>query len=222
MADYSKMSKAALLKKYGSSYKKDYGKDEYDFLKNQDTMTIRKIISDIDPEPVRKKDGGSQSTGSFFGDLKKAISSGGSSNITKKVKIMKGDTLGSIAKKHNTTIKMLQDLNSGLKSAEGQKSMQFKGGTFEGESLIVPDPQSFQGGRLKPVRTKKKKDPYEGQTKSDMKEMNKKIMDDKMLKRQQKKVRDTPDRNKKAGGTIKKMNMGGVMKARGGTFKGTY
>ena len=185
-------------------------------------MTIRKIISDIDPEPVRKKDGGSQSTGSFFGDLKKAISSGGSSNITKKVKIMKGDTLGSIAKKHNTTIKMLQDLNSGLKSAEGQKSMQFKGGTFEGESLIVPDPQSFQGGRLKPVRTKKKKDPYEGQTKSDMKEMNKKIMDDKMLKRQQKKVRDTPDRNKKAGGTIKKMNMGGVMKARGGTFKGTY
>ena len=54
MADYSKMSKAALLKKYGSSYKKDYGKDEYDFLKNQDTMTIRKIISDIDPEPVKK------------------------------------------------------------------------------------------------------------------------------------------------------------------------
>ena len=27
---------------------------------------------------------------------------------------------------------------------------------------------------------------------------------------------------KKAGGTIKKMNMGGVMKNRGGTFKGTF
>jgi len=27
---------------------------------------------------------------------------------------------------------------------------------------------------------------------------------------------------KKAGGAIRKMNMGGVMKARGGTFKGTY
>ena len=172
--------------------------------------------------PVFMKDGGSQSTGSFFGDLKKAISSGGSGKLTKKVKIMKGDTLGSIAKKHNTTIKMLQDLNSGLKSAEGQKSMQFKGGTFEGESLIVPDPQSFQGGRLKPVRTKKKVNPYKGQTETDLKEMNKKIMDDKMLKRQQKKVKDTPDRNKKAGGTIKKMNMGGVMKSRGGTFKGTY
>jgi hypothetical protein len=43
-----------------------------------------------------------------------------------------------------------------------------------------------------------------------------------MLKRQQKKVKDTPDKNKKVGGTIKKMNMGGVMKNRGGTFKGVY
>ena len=226
MADYSKMSKAALLKKYGSSYKKDYGKDEYDFLKNQDTMTIRKIISDIDPEPVRKKDGGSQSTGSFFGDLKKAISSGGSSKITKSYKVKKGDSLSSIAKANNTTIAMLQKLNPSIdteygfqdtKKAKGQKMM-----GFNKETLKVPDPQSFQGGRLKPVRTKKKKDPYEGQTKSDMKEMNKKIYDDKMLKRQQKKVKDTPDRNAKAGGTIRKMNMGGVMKARGGTFKGTY
>ena len=217
MADYSKMSKAALLKKYGSSYKKDYGKDEYDFLKNQDTMTIRKIISDIDPEPVRKKDGGSQSTGSFFGDLKKAISSGGSSKLTKKVDVKKNDTLSSIAKKHNTTIAMLQKLNSGLKSADSQKTME-----FNHDTLIVPDPQSFQGGRLKPVRTKKKKDPYEGQTKADMAEMNRPIMDKASLKRQQKKVKDTPDRNKKAGGTIRKMNMGGVMKARGGTFKGTY
>lgn len=27
---------------------------------------------------------------------------------------------------------------------------------------------------------------------------------------------------RKSGGTVKKMRMGGVMKARGGTFKGTY
>jgi hypothetical protein len=93
---------------------------------------------------------------------------------------------------------------------------------FNKETLRVPDPQSFQGGKLKPVRTKKKKNPYEGQTKADMKEMNRKIMDEKMLKRQQKKVKDTPDKNKKVGGTIKKMNMGGVMKNRGGTFKGVY
>jgi len=217
MSDYSKMSKAAILKKYGPSYKKNYGKDEYDFLKNQDTMAVRKIIADIDPEPVKKKDGGSQSTGSFFGDLKKAIKAGGSSKLTKKVKVKKNDTLGSIAKANNTTIKMLQKLNSGLKGAEGQKTME-----FNKDTLIVPDPQSFQKGRLAPVRTNKKKNPYEGQTKSDMKEMNRKVLDDKGLKRQQEKVAKTPDRNAKAGGTIRKMNMGGVMKARGGTFKGTY
>lgn len=225
MADYSKMSKAQILKKYGPSYKKNYGKDEYDFLKNQDTMAVRKIIADIDPEPVKKKDGGSQSTGSFFGDLKKAIKAGGSSKLTKKVKVMKGDTLSGIAKKHNTTIKMLQDLNYGLKDAEGQKTMEFKGGAFQGKELRVPDPQSFQKGRLAPVRTKKKKNPYEGQTKADMKEMNRKIMSDKMLKRQQEKVRKTPDRNapkKRMGGTLVKKAMGGVMKARGGTFKGTF
>ena len=93
-----------------------------------------------------------QSTGSFFGDLKKAISSGGASKLTKKVNVKKGDTLGSIAKKHNTTIKMLQKLNGGLKSADSQKTME-----FNHDTLIVPDPQSFQKGRLKPVRTKKKK-----------------------------------------------------------------
>ena len=167
-----------------------------------------------------------QSTGSFFGDLKKAIKAGGSSKLTKNYKVKKGDTLSSIAKANNTTIKMLQKLNPTVRSeygfldtekAEGQKMM-----GFNKETLKVPDPQSFQKGRLAPVRTKKKKNPYEGQTKSDMKEMNRKIMDDKMLKRQQEKVKKTPDRNAKAGGTIKKMNMGGVMKARGGTFKGTF
>jgi hypothetical protein len=176
--------------------------------------------------PVFMKEGGSQSTGSFMGDLMKAISAGGSSKLTKKYKVKKGDTLGSIAKANNTTIKMLQKLNPSIsteygfqdtKKAEGQKMM-----GFNKETLRVPDPQSFQGGKLKPVRTKKKKNPYEGQTKADMKEMNRKIMDEKMLKRQQKKVKDTPDKNKKVGGTIKKMNMGGVMKNRGGTFKGVY
>ena len=166
-----------------------------------------------------------QSTGTFMGDLMKAIKAGGSSKLTKKVKVKKNDTLGSIAKKHNTTIKMLQKLNSGLKGAEGQKTME-----FNQDTIIVPDPQSFQGGKLKPVRTKKKKNIYEGQTKADMAEMNRPIMDKASLKRQQEKVAKTKDRNapnakvaaKKVGGTIKKMNMGGVMKNRGGTFKGTF
>ncbi len=176
-----------------------------------------------------------QSTGSFFGDLKKAISAGGSSKLTKKYKVKKGDTLGGIAKANNTTIKMLQKLNPSVsteygnldtKKATGQKMM-----GFNKETLIIPDPQSFQKGRLKPVRTEKKKNPYEGQTKADMKEMNRKIYDDKMLKRQQKRVAKTKDRNapsvkvasKRMGGTmVKKMNMGGVMKNRGGTFKGVY
>ena len=163
-----------------------------------------------------------------MGDLMKAIKAGGSSKLTKKVKVKKNDTLSDIAKANNTTIKMLQKLNSGtrgLKFAEGQKSME-----FNKDTIIVPDPQSFQGGKLKPVRTKKKKNPYEGQTKADMAEMNRPIMDKASLKRQQEKVAKTKDRNapnvkvasKKIGGSVKKMNMGGVMKNRGGTFKGIY
>ncbi len=50
-----------------------------------------------------------------------------------------------------------------------------------------------------------------------MKEMNRPIMDKAGLKRQQKKVKDTPDRN----APVKKA-MGGVLKNRGGMFKGTY
>ena len=56
--DYSKMSKAQILKKYGSWYKTNYGKSEYDFLKGQDTMTVRSIIAGIDPEPAKKYTGG--------------------------------------------------------------------------------------------------------------------------------------------------------------------
>ena len=111
-----------------------------------------------------------QSTGTFMGDLMKAIKAGGSSKLTKKVKVKKNDTLGSIAKANNTTIKMLQKLNSGLKGAEGQKTME-----FNQDTLIVPDPQSFQGGKLKPVRTKKKKDVYKKVTKKEFKEMGQKI-----------------------------------------------
>ena len=167
----------------------------------------------------------SQSTGSFIGDLKKAIKAGGASKMTKKVDVKKGDTLGGIAKKHNTTISMLQKLNSGLKSAEGQKTME-----FNHDTIRVPDPQTFTGFRLRAAKSKKKKNVYAGQTKADMKEMNRKIMDDKGLKRQQKKVAQTPDKNapkvkvasRMKGGVAKKMNMGGVLKNRGGTFKGTY
>ena len=60
-----------------------------------------------------------QSTGSFFGDLKKAISAGGSSKLTKKYKVKKGDTLGGIAKANNTTIKMLQKLNPSVSTEYG-------------------------------------------------------------------------------------------------------
>ena len=157
----------------------------------------------------------SQTTGSFLGDLKKAITAGGASKLTKKVRVKKGDTLSGIAKANNTTIKMLQKLNPTIdteygfqdtKKAEGQKMM-----GFNKETLIVPDPQSFQGGRLKPVRTKKKVNPYEGQTKADMAEMNRKIMDDKMLKRQQKRVKDTPDRSKRAGGVFTKRAKPSIM-----------
>jgi len=52
------MSKAELLKKYGAFYKENYGKDEYSFLRNQDTRGVRDIISHIDPEPVKKFKGG--------------------------------------------------------------------------------------------------------------------------------------------------------------------
>ena len=58
MADYGKMSKSELLKKYGSWYKSNYGADEFTFLRNQDTSGVRDIISHIDPEPVKKKYGG--------------------------------------------------------------------------------------------------------------------------------------------------------------------
>ena len=163
-----------------------------------------------------------QSTGSFLGDLKKAITAGGASKLTKKVKVEEGDTLSDIAKANNTTLKMLMKLNPKFKTGQGPsgKYVQDFGPISEGttqqkemrigSTVIVPDPQSFQGGRLKPVRTKKKKDVYKKVTKKEFKEMEQKIPN------------PTKVASKKIGGTVRKMNMGGVMKNRGGTFKGVY
>ena len=58
MVDYGKMSKSQLLNKYGSFIKKNFGKKELDFVKGEDTGGVRKYIQDLDPEPVKKKDGG--------------------------------------------------------------------------------------------------------------------------------------------------------------------
>ena len=133
-----------------------------------------------------------QSTGSFLGDLKKAIRAGGSSKLTKKVKVKKGDTLSDIAKANNTSLKMLMQLNPKFKTGQGpsgkyvQKFGPISEGTTQqkemriGSNIIVPDPQSFQGGRLKPVRTKKKTDVYKKVTKPEFKEMSQKIPNPKL------------------------------------------
>jgi len=151
------------------------------------------------------KDKKSQSTGSFFGDLKKSISSGGSSKLTKNVKVKKGDTLSDIAKANNTTLKKLMSLNPKFKTGQGpsmkynQNSGPISEGTTQqkemklGSSIKVPDPQSFQGGRLKPVRTKKKKKVYADVKKPEFKEMSQKVP-------------------LMAGGKVKKMMGGGMLK----------
>ena len=131
----------------------------------------------------------SQSTGSFLGDLKKAITAGGSSKLTKKVKVKKGDTLSDIAKANNTSLKMLMQLNPKFKTGQGPSGKYVgpisKGTTQQkemriGSNIIVPDPQSFQGGRLKPIRTKKKTDVYNKVTKPEFKEMSQKIPNPKL------------------------------------------
>ena len=172
-----------------------------------------------------------QSTGTFMGDLMKAISAGGSSKLTKKVKVEEGDTLSDIAKANNTTLKMLMKLNPKFKTGQGPsgKYVQDFGPISEGttkqkemrvgSTVIVPDPQSFQKGRLKPVRTKKKKDVYKKVTKKEFKEMEQKIPNPTREEEAKKVAARKP---KKIGGTVRKMNMGGVMKNRGGTFKGIY
>ena len=133
-----------------------------------------------------------QSTGSFLGDLKKAITAGGSSKLTKKVKVQKGDTLSGIAKANNTSLKMLMQLNPKFATGQGpsrkyvQKFGPISEGTTKqkemriGSNIVVPDPQSFQGGRLKPVRTKKKTNVYKKVSKPEFKEMAQKIPNPKL------------------------------------------
>ena len=106
--------------------------------------------------------------------------------------------------------KYVQDFGPISEGTTKQKEMRV------GSTVTVPDPQSFQGGRLKPVRTKKKKDVYKKVTKKEFKEMEQKIPNP-TRKEEVKKLA-----SKKTGGSVKKMNMGGVMKNRGGTFKGIY
>ena len=55
-----------------------------------------------------------QTTGSFFGDLMKAIKAGGSSKLLKNYKIKKNDTASTIAKKEGFTLRQLMSLNPGL------------------------------------------------------------------------------------------------------------
>tara|TARA_R110001583_G_scaffold192388_1_gene358812 strand:+ start:72 stop:326 length:255 start_codon:yes stop_codon:yes gene_type:complete len=63
MADYGKMSKAELFKKYGPFIKENYGKEELDFVKDFSTGpggldSLRSYIISLDPEPVKKYAGG--------------------------------------------------------------------------------------------------------------------------------------------------------------------
>tara|TARA_R100001443_G_scaffold116918_2_gene139081 strand:- start:322 stop:558 length:237 start_codon:yes stop_codon:yes gene_type:complete len=56
--DYSKMSKAEILKKYGSFIKDNFGKDELDYVKGENTASVRSYIISLDPEPKKKLDKG--------------------------------------------------------------------------------------------------------------------------------------------------------------------
>ncbi len=179
-----------------------------------------------------------QSTGSFLGDLKKAITAGGSSKLTKKVKVQKGDTLSGIAKANNTSLKMLMQLNPKFKTGQGP-SGKYVGPISEGttqqkemrigSNIIVPDPQSFQGGRLKPVRTKKKTDVYKKVTKPEFKEMSQKIPNPKLkrgavtMAMKKKAAKKKMTKGYARGGKISKMRMGGSKMtkgyARGGAIK---
>ena len=86
-----------------------------------------------------------------------------------------------------------------------------------GSNIIVPDPQSFQGGRLKPVRTKKKTDVYQKVTKPEFKEMAQKIPNPK-LKRgaitMAKHTKGAANGGKKKK-SIKKMRSGGMKMTKG-------
>jgi len=118
------------------------------------------------------------STGSFFGDLIKAIEGGGASRMTKAYTIKKGDTLSTIAKTNGVTLKQLMRINPKFKTGtpDGspttatikQKTM------IPGKKIKVPDPKTFKNFRLTDV-VKKPKKTYKKTTKADFKEMNEKL-----------------------------------------------
>ena len=120
-----------------------------------------------------------QTTGSFFGDLMKAIKAGGSSKLLKNYKIKKNDTASTIAKKEGFTLRQLMSLNPGYRT--GQSGTPSKGTVKQktmsvGSTIKVPDPQTFKNFRLTPVSDKYKqsikKPVYKTIKKKEFKEMN--------------------------------------------------
>lgn len=120
-----------------------------------------------------------QTTGSFFGDLMKAIKAGGSSKLLKNYKIKKNDTASTIAKKEGITLRQLMSLNPGYRT--GQSGTPSKGTVKQktmtvGSTIKVPDPQTFKNFRLSPVSDKYKqsikKPVYKTIKKKEFKEMN--------------------------------------------------
>ena len=120
-----------------------------------------------------------QTTGSFFGDLMKAIKAGGSSKLLKNYKIKKNDPASTIAKKEGITLRQLMSLNPGYRT--GQSGTPSKGTVKQktmsvGSTIKVPDPQTFKNFRLSPVSDKYKqsikKPVYKTIKKKEFKEMN--------------------------------------------------
>jgi|TARA_A100001388_G_scaffold47414_1_gene31327 hypothetical protein len=120
-----------------------------------------------------------QTTGSFFGDLMKAIKAGGSSKLLKNYKIKKNDTASTIAKKEGITLRQLMSLNPGYRT--GQSGTPSKGTVKQktmsvGSTIKIPDPQTFKNFRLTPVSDKYKqsikKPVYKTIKKKEFKEMN--------------------------------------------------
>ena len=120
-----------------------------------------------------------QTTGSFFGDLMKAIKAGGSSKLLKNYKIKKNDTASTIAKKEGITLRQLMSLNPGYRT--GQSGTPSKGTVKQktmsvGRTIKVPDPQTFKNFRLSPFSDKYKqsikKPVYKTIKKKEFKEMN--------------------------------------------------
>ena len=180
MADYSKMSKSLLLKKYGPFIKENFGKEEFDYVKREDVDGVRRYIISLDPEPVKKRDGGVE-------NVKKEIRS--------------AVNMGNL---------MLSDLK--------KQGIIPKGAKVKGSEALKPGEaeKSVEGF----IKSQKKK----GKSKEEA--IKKMLKQTKQLKKgldvgytkARKKAGLLPERNIP---TVKKA-MGGVMKNRGGTFKGTF